>query len=194
MSITGFLIIANAFLNCIEQLVKAVMFADDLTMFLRGSNLQEIRTIMQKSLDNISKTAKDIGFSFSAEKTVAMIFTKKYKKEKIPNIILSGHDLEFVNDHRILGIIFDTKLNWNKHIEMVRDRAKKRLNVLRMLCNPKFGAKRKYLLILHQSIILSVLDYGSILYGSASKIHLAKIDTSRRDQNCNGSLQNEPSE
>lgn len=73
-------------------------------------------------------------------------------------------------------MIFDRKLNWKSHVEYIAVRAKKRLNVLRMLSNARYGVNRHHMVTLHQSIILSVLDYGSIVYGNAANSTLKKLD------------------
>lgn len=132
---------------------------------------------MQNAIHQVTITAKSIGFRFSTEKTVAMLFSRRRNPEKAPKILFEGKNLKFVDEHRILGMVFDKKLNWGSHIKDLKVRANKRMNILRMLCNPRYGAKRQHLLTLHQSIILSVLDYGSIIYDSASESKLKSLDS-----------------
>jgi hypothetical protein len=47
--------------------------------------------------------------------------------------------LEMVRHHRILGLILDEKLNWNEHIKKVKERASKKLNLLKTLAHKEWG-------------------------------------------------------
>jgi ribonuclease HI len=177
ISVTLFLVAANEFLSNNDHNVGKLMYADDLTLYMKGKNLKNLGDEMQNVINTMSKIAKSLGFKFSPEKTVAMIFSRKHKAGKEPKLKFEGKNLSFVQEHRILGIIFDRKLNWGSHIKDIKSRASKRMNILRMLCNPKYGVKRHHLLILHQSIILSVFDYGSMIYDSASDSKLKSLDS-----------------
>jgi hypothetical protein len=55
------------------------------------------------------------------------------------------------NHIRILGLIFDQRLNWKEHIKDVKARAMKKLP------DKKFGADQNTLLRIHQMIILLTL-------------------------------------
>ena len=48
--------------------------------------------------------------------------------------------------------------------------------MLRVVSHTNWGADRKMLLRLHETLILSKLDYGSQVYGSASPTYLKKLD------------------
>ena len=53
----------------------------------------------------------------------------------------------------------------------------KALNLLKVLAHTSWGADRVTLLNLYRSLIRSKLDYGSVVYGSARKSYLQKLDT-----------------
>ena len=48
--------------------------------------------------------------------------------------------------------------------------------ILKVLSRTEWGADRTTLLKLYRSLVKSKLDYGCIVYGSASKTALAKLD------------------
>lgn len=60
---------------------------------------------------------------------------------------------------------------------MINAKAKKRVNILKMLSSRRFGANRRLMLNLNKSIVLSTLDYGSILYGNAARMIIKKSDS-----------------
>jgi len=68
---------------------------------------------------------------------------------------------------KILGLIFDEKLAWTAHIKQLKDKAKKRLNIIKVLSSTKWGTDSKSLINIYKSLIRSILDYGSLLYMTA---------------------------
>ena len=56
-------------------------------------------------------------------------------------------------------------------------RCQKSLNLLKVLSRTEWGADRTTLSKLYHSLVRSKLDYGCIVYGSASKTALAKLDS-----------------
>lgn len=59
----------------------------------------------------------------------------------------------------------------------MRKKCERSLNILKVLSNTAWGADRTSLLRIYRAVIRSKLDYGSIVYGSASKTTLQKLNT-----------------
>lgn len=172
LSVPLFLIGMESISKGVESLsdkITKVSFADDLTIGVEGENLEEIEDLAQEVIDWVEGNAKNVGFKISQEKTKYMIFAGKKKINYNIHLELNGSQIERVESIELLGITLDEKITWNEHIKKVEKRAKKRLNILRMLKHKNFGAKRNILLNLNKSIVLSALDYGAELYHSANK-------------------------
>ena len=73
----------------------------------------------------------------------------------------------------------DSRLTWSKHLHVIKQRGLKALNLMKKLSSTKWGSDRKLLLRLYCSHVRSILDYGSIIYGSASNHQLKTLDTIR---------------
>jgi hypothetical protein len=132
---------------------------------------------MQEFLSRVEKWSSLSGFKFSSQKTVAMLFTRKRKDIYFPELVFKGQSLNYVDNHRFLGIEFDRKLSWKLYINEIKNRAYKRLNLIKMLAHCKYGSDRKFLLRMHNIFILSIFDYCSFIYSSASKSILKTLDT-----------------
>lgn len=78
---------------------------------------------------------------------------------------------------RYLGMIFDRKLNWNAHLNHLRTSCQSGINLLRILSNQNWGSDRQTLLLLYRALVRSKIDYGSIIYASASKSVLKIVNT-----------------
>ena len=98
------------------------------------------------------------------------------KKCMNPVLKLDNDPIQFVKEAKFLGLIWDTKLTFEPHIKYLKARCQKSLNLLKVLSRTEWGADRTTLLKLYRSLVRSKLDYGCIVYGSASKTALAKLD------------------
>ena len=76
-----------------------------------------------------------------------------------------------------MGLLFDKKLSCISHIKALKAKCLKALDILKELSNTDWGGDRSVLLNLYRSLVRSKLDYGSIVYGSARKSYLKRLDT-----------------
>ena len=93
-----------------------------------------------------------------------------------PVLKLDNDPIQFVKEAKFLGLIWDTKLTFEPHIKYLKARCQKSLNILKVLSRTEWGADRITLLKSYRSLVRSKLDYGCLVYGSASKTALAKLD------------------
>ncbi|XP_046142622.1 uncharacterized protein LOC123988038 [Osmia bicornis bicornis] len=61
-------------------------------------------------------------------------------------------------------MILDKTLSYRKHIELVKDRVRKRLDILRFIAGIKKGVKPGTMLIFFKGLIRSVIEYGLFVY------------------------------
>ena len=71
--------------------------------------------------------------SLNVNKTKAMAFRITQKKIIQPNIQINGSNIEFVENFMFLGITINNKLNWNSHINKVRNKISKTVGILNKL-------------------------------------------------------------
>jgi hypothetical protein len=69
--------------------------------------------------------------------------------------------IAMVKHHRILGLVIDERMNWNKHIQDANERAGKKLKLNKCLSHTRWGVDQKTLLKIHQMIILSTSRYSA---------------------------------
>ncbi|XP_052446090.1 uncharacterized protein LOC127987735 [Carassius gibelio] len=95
---------------------------------------------------------------------------------------------------KYLGLWFDGKLTWKCHISKIESKCKKILNCMPTDASHNWGASRSALLCMYQALIRSCFDYGCIVYGSASKSLLKKLDIiqSKALRICCGAVKTSP--
>lgn len=79
---------------------------------------------------------------------------------------MGGVEAAIVSEMNVLGVIIDRRLTWSRHLQVVKQRVRGRLNLLKALCGPRCGANEKVLLQLHESFVLSVLESRVEAYSS----------------------------
>ena len=115
------------------------------------------------------------GFTLSNQKSAVVIFSR-HRIVKEHTICLNRCTIPWVFSIKYLGVYLDQKLSWDEHINYLANKAEKGLNVLRAVVSRSWGSDPKTSLIFYKSFTRSILDVGSIFYGSASNTRLKKLD------------------
>ena len=71
----------------------------------------------------------------------------------------------------------DRKLSFIPHINYLKAKCHKALQLLRVVAHTDWGADKSTLLKLYKSLVRSKLDYGCFIYGSARKSYLRCLDS-----------------
>ncbi|GFX80396.1 putative RNA-directed DNA polymerase from transposon X-element [Trichonephila clavipes] len=92
-------------------------------------------------------------------------------------IHIRKHQIPVVSEVHFLGVIFDSKLPFLPHNLYLRKKCERSLHILKVLSNTLWGADRVSLLRVYHALILSRLDNGCVVYGSARASVLKRLDT-----------------
>lgn len=164
-------------LQPVKPPVKALLFADDLVVYVTNKNNVKSGEILVDVLSNLDKTANDYGFKFSDTKTEAVVFSRKHNKNIIkPELVIGNNKINFAENYKFLGMVMDRKLKWNDHIQYIHGKADKSLNVIRMLSGTDFGSDISMLIRMHKALVIFLMDYGSFLFQNASGTSLKTLD------------------
>ena len=132
-------------------------------MWIVTKYLTEAITKMQDALDKITQWSHKYGLKISSSKTVAMITTYRHINNP-PVLKINEQPVEYVQHFKFLGVIFDRRLTWNHHINNIKERCQKDLQLLRMISYSKQSSDYLTLKRVYTSLILSKIDYASFLY------------------------------
>jgi len=156
--------------------VDVLMYADDIACCAVAPTLTECQTSLQNAATEILSYLSEWGLSVNADKCALQCYTLK-KIPFLPSISINSTLIPLRSSHTYLGLVLDAPtLTWKKHINYLAQDCLKRLALLKRLAGVKWGSSRENLLHLYQSYILSKIDYGSIVYGSAAPTNLKKLD------------------
>ena len=78
---------------------------------------------------------------------------------------------------KFLGVHFDRRLSFIPHLNYVKNRCLKALNLVKVCAARGLGADRNTKLMLYRSLVRSKLDYGAVVYSSARPSYLKTLET-----------------
>ena len=80
--------------------------------------------------------------SFNPKKTESLLLTRKINRQMHPSVSMNNQIIMEVDNHRHLGIVFQSNCSWHEHLNMITSKAWQRINIMRKL---KFMLDRKSL-------------------------------------------------
>ena len=182
LSCSLFSIAMNTVIREIKDGVKAFLYVDDLVIFHSSDSIQKNTTILQRSINSIIQWSDRTNLRISTVKTKTVHFHRIKKGTNIrPPIIINGTPIEEVTDFKYLGIHFDRTLTWAKHVNSIEAKARRRLNLLKVLTNKKFGADARIMKNIYLAIIRPIMEYGAPVIISASQTTILKLERVQRE-------------
>ena len=161
-------------------MTKRLLFADDITVYAKVKVPAQAEPILQPYLEKIGLWGRKWKFRFSGEKSAAMVFTRAYKPGDDPLFFICGERIRTVPHFKLLGVTFDCKLHWHKHIDDVVSSCSRLKNLFSIIAKTRYGPPVKTLVLLYKSLVQSKIDYGIIAYGAASKSRIERVNVAAR--------------
>ena len=146
---------------------NAKLFADDMSLFsvIHDSNTSALE--LNSDLAKISRWTFQWIMSFNPDpkkQAQEVIFSRKSKAILHPPLVFNNNNVIQATSPKHLGIIFDTRLSFEKHIETVLFKINKTIGLIRKLQNL---LTRTALTTLYKTFVPPHLDYGDIFYDQA---------------------------
>ena len=158
-----FLVYVNDIAENLLSLVR--LFADDSSLYFSATNLGDIEGIINHDLAFIAAWAKKWLVDFNPIKTVAMLFSFR-PIEHFPLLNFNNTAINFVENHKHLGVTLSCNGQWKTHIENILNAAYKILGIMRKL---KYRFSRQALNQMYMSYIRPILEYSSIVWDGCSE-------------------------
>ena len=156
------------------QVVTSV-FADDVSMYTVQKTLADAESVLQEAVNQFRQWCLTWGLEVNPGKSSLMYFSRK-RFFRLPAVLYGDELIPIKKQKLFLGLLLDSpSLTWEPHVNLVRQKCSKRLNLLKALGHSKFGCSRRVLMRLYTACIRSVIDYGYPIYGSTSPTNYSKL-------------------
>jgi hypothetical protein len=149
---------------------KAVAFADDLILAIRGDSVSAVENYLNGELSKVTAWSKSNKIRFNDEKSKVMLVSRRKRKEpKVIKVYLNNKPLEQVTAMKYLGIIVDHKFSFKEHIIYATDRCTKLIHSISRSAKVTWGIKHEALKMIYNGAILPLLLYGAPVWIDAMK-------------------------
>ena len=147
---------------------RAIAYADDFLLLVRGKQLLEVENIANIELQKISSWSRNNKIQFHEKKSKIMIISKRraIHKEKI-SIYLNYKQLEQVCDIKYLGVHIDHKFKFYNHVKYITDRCCKLINILARSARISWGLRQDALNAIYKGAIIPIMTYAAPVWSTA---------------------------
>ena len=117
----------------------------------------------------------------NAKKCCYTIFSKvgnknnKFVKKIVLDLQLKGGYIPYNQNPLFLGVTFDEYMCFNTHIENLRERALKRLNVIKVVSHNSWHLNLKTLTNIYSALVGSIFSYSFFMVSNAALKNLEKL-------------------
>ena len=142
---------------------KISQFADDIALYYSNKIFEQSVLNLQRNLNKLDIWCKTWRMGLNPSKSKIIIFNHRLKRQ-LPsplNLKLQNTDITVFSEAKFLGITFDNRLNFKKHIEEITKEVRKTYFYILSLKSRNYGPTNKVMIQLFKTFIRSKMEYGS---------------------------------
>ena len=175
LSCTLFLLFVND-LPDILQTEKA-LYADDLAMWYSTKHLPIAKNRLNEDLYSLNKYCEQWKLKINCTKTVYTIFTNSPKISKVElNLKVGEERLTKEKNPSYLGVQLDQHMTLNHHMQKIKKKCTRRLQLVKRLASTTWGADKNTLRQLYLGYVRSAMEYCLPLQCICSKTTRNALD------------------
>ena len=170
-----FVVYINTIVDVIEH-SDSFLFADDTKMskgiFDPGHNM-----LLQEDIDNISRWSDSSLLRFHPDKMAAMRISKKHSDLGPPRYEMKGKPLKVSDEEKDLGVIIDSQLNFEKHMQAKINKANSIMGAIRRTI--EYLDKENFKL-LYTALVRPHLEYANQVWSPYLQKHITALENVQR--------------
>lgn len=144
---------------------QIIQYADDTNILMANNDIEKLIDNCNQATREFDQYCKHNGLNLNVTKTHFIRFLpKNISPNYEPYLHLSGKSIQSSETVNFLGLIFDSKLTWNAHIDKVTSKLSTYCYIMR---NIRTTVSYHILKLLYYGLTQSTLHYGLIFWGSS---------------------------
>lgn len=168
---TLFLLYINDITEC-GLIGTPFLYADDIVILYHNKGIENIQSQVNSDMIVLHRWMSQNYLKLNTNKTKYMIFSNKTNINF--DLTYNSESISQTTTFKYLGVTIDNKLNWNSQINITAKKTSAIAGLFRKI--RKVTPHTLYKSILN-SLFISQLTYGIIVWGSAAKTKLKKLQT-----------------
>jgi hypothetical protein len=141
----------------------------DIVIIVHGKFAHTVRELKQGTLDVVVKWAIKEGLNISPHKTTIVSFTNRRKVEDLGCLTIHGKELKMLGDIKYFGVILDSKLNWNQHLQKIIRKVETTFGVARYVHGKRWGLRPTMVHWLYTRVIRPSIFHAALVWGPKVK-------------------------
>ena len=126
----------SVFVNDMPHILKkcsCAIYADDTTIYAHAENVNDLSSILQHEVMQISEWVTENKMKLNISKTKCLVICSDHaqRKEHRLNISLQGVPIEQVKEARLLGVTIDERLSLATHINNIITKMSRSISIIR---------------------------------------------------------------
>ncbi|CAH2094200.1 unnamed protein product [Euphydryas editha] len=183
-----------AYINDLCQLVlpnaKIITYADDTALLFSGKSWTEVFSNAQTGFDTVMNWLNENILTLNVAKTKYITFSLRNEEPDITSHKLISHkctdhnkfnclcpNIERTNAIKYLGIMIDSRLSFQQHIELLASRTRKLIYIFK---NLRHVANKEIIKTVYLALGESILSYCISTWGGTTKTLLMKLERAQR--------------
>ena len=137
-------------------------YADDFTAAASSPSVSETAVRLTNHAADVASWADERGLTISLPKSHVTLFTSDSHQSQLdPGVSLGGEPLPLSRNPKILGVTLDPHLTFAPHVKNITERARPRLNIMRVLAGRSWGQSPETLRITYKALIKPLTTYAA---------------------------------
>ena len=167
------------FINDLPAVLKheKALYADDLALWHSFKSPGTSAILLNEDLQRLNEYCNKWKLKINTTKTVYTIFSNSPKMaNKELRLTIDGERLEKEKNPVYLGVTLDRQLTLSKHVQKLKNKSERRLNIVKRLASTRWGANKKTLRQLYIGYVRSTMEYNLALQSISSDTTQSTLD------------------
>jgi len=159
-----FLIYINDLPKILNDYTIPILFADDTSIIVKGSNSRDFQVNMDNTFNHVNKWFKTNLLTINIDKTHYIQFKTKNKPTIDIKIVCNEQPITTAHNIKFLGIYINDSINWNYHIDYIIPKLSTACYIMR---NIKSYMPLNTMKTIYYSYFNSIMSYGLLFWGNS---------------------------
>ena len=148
---------------------RVFKYADDVIIAKAIRDCDDINEHLNYEMENMSKWCENNGLVLNSNKTKVLVFNRRNKRP------IAFCNFSPVSEIKLLGVIFQQNLSWDKHIDNICKNASRRIYLLKQLKKIE-SVTHQDLITVYNAFVRSILEFNCPLVVGMNKKNKRKLN------------------
>ncbi|WP_420286312.1 reverse transcriptase domain-containing protein, partial [Escherichia coli] len=157
--------------------VEVGLYVDDTVIYASNRHRKNLACAVQRAVTTLGEWFRTWRIAINPVKSAAIMFEPHTCKlpRTVGPLSLFGRNIPWATKTKYLGVTLDSKLNFNAHVTIVRNRAVWILSRLRPLLSSVSKMSLRHKLTLYKMCVRPILTYSCAAFAHMSKHNFARM-------------------